>query len=116
MKDEHGEKIKALGKEITLADAAGYKRGIDEMMAKTTGGENVDENADVAINPFAAETTGPPIVPGGAVEEITERLNAALNYIDRDRLVVAPDCGLGLLPAQLAEKKLKAMCKAAALV
>ena len=51
-----------------------------------------------------------------SVEEITERLNAALNYIDRDRLVVAPDCGLGLLSAQLAEKKLKAMCKAAALV
>ena len=72
MKEEHGEKIKALGKEITLADAAGYKRGIDEMVAKTTGGENADENADLAINPFAAETTGPPIVPDGAVEAITE--------------------------------------------
>ena len=41
---------------------------------------------------------------------------AALNHIDRDRLVVAPDCGLGLLPTQLAEDKLRVMCKAAALI
>jgi hypothetical protein len=72
MKAEHGEKIKALGKEITLADAAGYKRGIDEMMAKTTGGENAETNSELAINPFASEATGPPMVPNGAVEEITE--------------------------------------------
>ena len=50
------------------------------------------------------------------VEEVVERLSAALNHIDRDRLVVAPDCGLGLLPAQLAEDKLRAMCEAAAIV
>ena len=49
------------------------------------------------------------------VEEVVERLSAALNHIDRDRLVVAPDCGLGLLSAQLAEDKLRAMCKAAAI-
>ena len=50
------------------------------------------------------------------VEEVVERLSAALNHIDRDRLVVAPDCGLGLLPAQLAEDKLRVMCQAAAIV
>ena len=50
------------------------------------------------------------------VEEVVERLRAALGYIDRDRLVVAPDCGLGLLPAKLAEDKLRVMCRAAALV
>ena len=50
------------------------------------------------------------------IEEIVERLKAALNHIDRDRLVVAPDCGLGLLPTQLAEDKLRVMCEAAALV
>ena len=51
-----------------------------------------------------------------SVEEIVERLKAALEYIDRDRLVVAPDCGLGLLSAELAERKLQIMCKAAKLV
>jgi len=39
-----------------------------------------------------------------------------LNHIDRDRLVIAPDCGLGLLSVELAEEKLRIMCKAASLV
>jgi hypothetical protein len=72
MKDEQGQKIKALGKEITLADAAGYKRGIDEMMAKQTGGEDMSENSEFAINPFATGPSGPPMINSGAVEEITE--------------------------------------------
>ncbi len=72
IKVEHGEKIKALGREITLADAAGYKRGIDEMMAKQTGGEGTGEESELASNPFANEESGPPVLPNGAVEEITE--------------------------------------------
>ena len=72
MKAEHGEKIKALGKEITLADAAGYKRGIDEMVAKQTGGENLENVTELAANPFAGQDSGPPMVPDGTVEEITE--------------------------------------------
>jgi hypothetical protein len=71
MKEEHGEKIKALGKEITLADQAGYKRGIDEMMAKQTGGDQVSEETALATNPFDTKDEGPPMVPDGAVEEIT---------------------------------------------
>ena len=50
------------------------------------------------------------------VDEVVARLRLVLDHIDRDRLVVAPDCGLGLLPANLAEAKLTVMCKAAALV
>jgi len=48
------------------------------------------------------------------VDEIEARLRLALQHIDRDRLVVAPDCGLGFLSAELAEAKLTAMCAAAA--
>ncbi len=48
------------------------------------------------------------------VDEVEARLRAALDHIDRDRLVVAPDCGLGLLTAELAEAKLRVMCQAAA--
>lgn len=48
-----------------------------------------------------------------SAEEIAERLKAALEHIDRDRLVIAPDCGLGLLTPDLATAKLKAMCEAA---
>lgn len=47
------------------------------------------------------------------VDEVEARIRAALQHIDRDRLVIAPDCGLGLLPADIAETKLKVMCAAA---
>ena len=47
------------------------------------------------------------------VDEIAARLTRALEHIDRDRLVVAPDCGLGLLDRDLARAKLTNMCAAA---
>ncbi|MEE9389546.1 MAG: hypothetical protein V3U96_13150 [Paracoccaceae bacterium] len=47
------------------------------------------------------------------VDEVETRLHAALSHIDRDRLVVAPDCGLGFLSPELAEEKLTVMCQAA---
>ena len=40
----------------------------------------------------------------------------ALGHIDRDRLIVAPDCGLGMLTRDLAKAKLEVMCAAAAAV
>ena len=49
-----------------------------------------------------------------SVEEVMTRLRQALEHIDRDRLVVAPDCGLGMLTRDLAVAKLKVMCAAAA--
>lgn len=48
-----------------------------------------------------------------AVEQIRQRLRLALNHIDAERLIAAPDCGLGLLGRDLAMQKLKAMCEAA---
>ena len=48
-----------------------------------------------------------------SVDEIAERLKAALAHIDADRLIAAPDCGLGLLGRDLAVQKLKNMCTAA---
>ena len=50
------------------------------------------------------------------VEEVVGRLRAALGHIDRERLVVAPDCGLGMLTRELAVEKLTVMCAAAAAV
>lgn len=48
-----------------------------------------------------------------SVTEISGRLTQALNHIDSDRLIAAPDCGLGLLGRDLARNKLKNMCEAA---
>ena len=47
------------------------------------------------------------------VEEIRERLLQALEHIDAERLVAAPDCGLGLLGRELAMAKLKNLGDAA---
>ncbi len=51
-----------------------------------------------------------------SVEEVSERLQQALQHIDKDRLIVAPDCGLGFLGRDLAMSKLKVLCEAAAAV
>ena len=47
------------------------------------------------------------------VEEIRERLHLALNHIESNRLVAAPDCGLGILGRQRALAKLRNLCQAA---
>jgi len=46
------------------------------------------------------------------VDEVEDRIKKALNHIEKKRLVIAPDCGLGLLNSKLAEAKLKVMCEA----
>ena len=46
------------------------------------------------------------------VSEIQKRVKDVLEHIDRDRLIAAPDCGLGHLPRELAIKKLKTMVNA----
>ena len=48
-----------------------------------------------------------------SVEEIKERLLLALNHIDHDRLIAAPDCGLGLLGRELAMAKMRNLSLAA---
>ncbi|MYD76214.1 MAG: cobalamin-independent methionine synthase II family protein [Gammaproteobacteria bacterium] len=47
------------------------------------------------------------------VDEIRERLLQVLAHIDRDRLIAAPDCGLGLLSRDLVVSKLNNLCAAA---
>ncbi len=50
------------------------------------------------------------------VEEIVARLEAALQHIDAHRLIVAPDCGLGMLGRERTLAKLANMVAAAHLV
>ncbi len=47
------------------------------------------------------------------VEDIRDRLRAALEHIDPHRLIAAPDCGLAMLDRRLVQAKLKAMVEAA---
>ena len=48
-----------------------------------------------------------------SVEEIREHIGDVLQYIPKDRLIIAPDCGLIFLPMDIAERKLRNMIEAA---
>ena len=48
-----------------------------------------------------------------SVDEIRNRLKDVLEHIDSNRLIAAPDCGLGILGKELAIRKLKNLSEAA---
>jgi len=54
--------------------------------------------------------------PVESVERVAGRIREALRYVDPQRLVVAPDCGMKYLPREKAFAKLRAMVQAAELV
>lgn len=60
--EEHKLAIQEKNEEIRLADASGYKRGIDEMIAKQKGGEVAEEEYNDEVNPFMIKKAGPPVV------------------------------------------------------
>ena len=47
------------------------------------------------------------------IDVIRDRLLSCLNHIDKERLIAAPDCGLGYLSRDMAMLKLKNLSKAA---
>lgn len=47
------------------------------------------------------------------VDEIVARVERALPFIDKERVILAPDCGLKYIPRENAFGKLKNMCEAA---
>ena len=62
IQEEHKQILSKKQEEIRLADAAGYKRGIDEMLAKQQGGEVADNAISEEVNPFMVQKkdSGPP--------------------------------------------------------
>tara|TARA_Y100001935_G_scaffold235462_1_gene219426 strand:- start:52 stop:1092 length:1041 start_codon:yes stop_codon:yes gene_type:complete len=48
-----------------------------------------------------------------SVDEILERMKFVLQVLPPDKLIAAPDCGLGFLGAELTKAKLTALCEAA---
>jgi 5-methyltetrahydropteroyltriglutamate--homocysteine methyltransferase len=95
---------------------------IDSSCIQAVSIEDAHRNNDLALLERFTKTTvilGVVAIAKSRVEpidEIAERLRDALGHIDRDRLVAAPDCGLGLLGRDLARAKLKNLCAAAAAV
>ncbi len=92
---------------------------IDESCIQAVSIEDAHRNCDLALLEKFTKTTvilGVVAIAKSRLEtadEIAGRLAGALEHIDRDRLVAAPDCGLGLLGRDLARAKLKNLCDAA---
>ena len=42
-------------------------------------------------------------------DEVKQRITEALKHIEPDNLILAPDCGLGMLPQNIIKEKLKIM-------
>ena len=62
LSEDHKRAIEAKQKEIAKADADGYQRGIEEMLAKQQGGEVADDKMSEEVNPFMVKKkdSGPP--------------------------------------------------------
>lgn len=50
-----------------------------------------------------------------SVDEIAARMREVMEFVPADRLIAAPDCGLGFLGRELAEVKVRNLCAAAKL-
>ncbi|MEE9376174.1 MAG: hypothetical protein V3V04_07540, partial [Rhizobiaceae bacterium] len=104
------------------ADASSYFRlaaSLDAATVQHVSIEDAHRHNDLSLLEEFKSTT----VVFGAVaiadskiettEAIAARLKQALEHIDRDRLIVAPDCGLAMLGRELAMTKLTNLCDAA---
>jgi len=106
------------------ADRAAYLRlapAIDEAPIDQISIEDAHRHNDLAaLLPLFAETTvvlGVVAIADSRVETVAEveaRLRSALEHLPPERLVAAPDCGLGYLPRDLARAKLSVLTEAAA--
>ena len=104
------------------ADAKAYfeiARALDGSMLDAVSIEDAHRHNDLTLLERFRETKvifGAVDIASSRVEpvaQITARLTEALRHIDKERLIAAPDCGLGLLGRELTLAKLKNLRAAA---
>ena len=112
-------------KEYHKADPAAYFQlaaAVDRSSVRQISIEDAHRHNDLSLLEEFRDSTvilGTVAIAQSRIEledEIAARLGAALNHIDRDRLMAAPDCGLAMLGRERAMAKLEAMCAAASVV
>jgi 5-methyltetrahydropteroyltriglutamate--homocysteine methyltransferase len=96
--------------------------GLDQSSIQLVSIEDAHRHNDLSLLEKFTQTTvifGAVAIAKSKVEDIDDvaaRITQALKYIDRDRLIAAPDCGLGFLDRDLAMKKLTVLVQAASQV
>lgn len=92
---------------------------IDQSCIQAISIEDAHRNNDLSLLELFEKTTvifGVVAIAQSRVETVDAleaRLRSALQHIEQERLIAAPDCGLGLLGRDLAMSKLRNLCAAA---
>jgi 5-methyltetrahydropteroyltriglutamate--homocysteine methyltransferase len=99
-----------------------YPELLDALLATRIGGMTV-EFARSAFDPAVLKVcrdrlimfgcVDPGNTPAPSVDKVKERVRQALRYLDPQRLLLAPDCGLMTISRPLAREKLQVMVEAA---
>ena len=118
------ERLKAEGRRspadlYLTADIGRIAAAIEDSTIMAVSIEDAHRHNDLSLLEAFASTTvilGVVAIAKSRVEpleEIRDRLAQALGHIDKERLIAAPDCGLGLLGRDLTLKKLRNLSEAA---
>jgi 5-methyltetrahydropteroyltriglutamate--homocysteine methyltransferase len=95
-----------------LADSAAEQISIEAAQPKLDLGVLADLSSKTIM--LGVIDLGDPNIETASV--IANRIRHGLKYVNADRLIAAPDCGMKYMPRHIAFGKLKAMCDAAAIV
>ena len=97
MQEEHKQQLSKKQEEIRLADAAGYKRGIDEMLSKQQGGEVADNAISEEVNPFMLrkKDAGPPEM--NELDMMAVSQQKQISEIGAPSTIARVDSGSGML-------------------
>ena len=95
--EEHKVILAQKQEEIRKADADGYKRGIDEMLAKQQGGEVADEEISEEVNPFLVKKDSTPLPDMNEMDSIAVANQKQISEIGAPSTIARVDSKSGML-------------------
>ena len=95
--EEHKVILAQKQEEIRKADADGYKRGIDEMLAKQQGGEVADEDISEEVNPFLVKKDSTPLPDMNEMDSIAVANQKQISEIGAPSTIARVDSKSGML-------------------
>ena len=95
--EEHKVILAQKQEEIRKADADGYKRGIDEMLAKQQGGEVADDEISEEVNPFLVKKDSTPLPDMNEMDSIAVANQKQISEIGAPSTIARVDSKSGML-------------------
>jgi hypothetical protein len=97
LNEEHKQILAQKQEEIRKADADGYKRGIDEMLAKQQGGEVAEDEISEEVNPFLVKKESTPIPVINEMDAIAVANQKQISEIGAPSTIARVDSKSGML-------------------